>query len=196
MGSSDNKGSPPRRGKCEVKIATVKAHLTQLEKLGLLGAVMENLPEASRRALQSSPLPTAWVDVTVMHDIVVSVEKVAGMDAVRTVSLQVQKAGTTPLLMPIIGGLMRLFGATPNTLLSRFDDLVKTQLRGAEFQWALDSPKSGRLTVTFPRTDTPRAAFVGFESGCRGILDLCKVQGEVELLEVRGGVGVIRVRWN
>jgi hypothetical protein len=183
------------RSGCEIKIATVRAHLTQIEKLGLLDSVTKNLSETSREALAQSPLPTAWVDVTVMHDIIAALEKVAGMDAVRTVTMRAQQAGTTPLLMPIIGGLMRLFGASPNTLLSRFDDLAKTQLRGAGFKWVLDSPKSGRLTVTFPRNDTPRAAFVGFESGCRGILDLCKLQGDVEMLEVKGGVGVIRVSW-
>jgi hypothetical protein len=179
-----------------VKVATVRAHLIQIENLGFLPQVMAKLPEETRRALAALPLPTSWVDGKVMQDIVCAVEAVRGMDAVRLVTMRAQEVGTTPLLMPVVGGVMRLFGATPNTLLSRFGDLVKTQLRGPTFQWVLDAPKSGRLTITFPHLDVPRASFVGFESGCKGILDLCKVDGEVEATEISSGVGVIRVRWS
>jgi hypothetical protein len=77
MGSSGATGSPAVRSGCEIKIATVGARLTQIEKVGLPKAVTKSLSEATRRVLGPSPLPTAWVDVTVLHDIIVALEKVA-----------------------------------------------------------------------------------------------------------------------
>jgi hypothetical protein len=184
----------------EVKSATVRAHLAQTEKLGPIARVLEHMPPESRAVLESLPLPSAWLDGWALTELMIAVERVHGISGLRTMTMRAQQTSTTPLLMPIVGGLLRVFGTSPDTLLSRFGDLVKTQLRGVSLVWTRDSPRAGRLSVRYPRAHMPPAAFVGFESGCRGILDLCGYKGTVASAEVvaasgGGTAGTIRVEW-
>jgi hypothetical protein len=169
----------------------------QTERLGPIARVLEAMPPESRAALQSLPLPSAWMDGLALSELMIAVDHVYGVAALRTMTMRAQQTGTTPLLMPVVGGLLRVFGASPHTLLSRFGDLVKTQLRGVRIEWTLDSPCAGRLAVTYPRAHLGPAVFVGFESGCRGILELCGVNGTVASAEVSadGATGTIRVEW-
>ena len=188
---------PTSRGGYEVKCSTVRAHLSQAEKLSVYPAVLEKLPAETRTTLDALPLPTAWIDGMVLQDLMTAVDAVAGTETARQVSLRAAEASITPLLMPIVGGLLRVFGATPNALLSRFSDLVRTQLRGITFRWVLDGPRAGRLVVTFPRKHNRRAAFIGFETACEGVLGLCRHKGTVSASDIteEGSVGTIRVTW-
>src|SRR2546423_811322 len=114
----------------EVKCSTVRAHLAEAEKLSAYPAVLEKIPAEARQALQALPLPSAWIDGSVLQELMAAIDAVAGTEAAREVSLRAQEGAITPLLMPIFGGLLRVFGASPNTIMSRFGDLCKTQLRG------------------------------------------------------------------
>src|SRR4051794_6118041 len=127
-----------RRDSFEVKCSTLRAHLAQAEKLSAFAAVLDALPAETRQALASLPLPTAWVDGLVLQNLMVAIAAVAGIDAARQVSLRAQETFIAPLLMPVVGGILRVFGATPSSLLSRFDDLVRTQVRGMTFRWVLE----------------------------------------------------------
>jgi hypothetical protein len=190
-------GAEVTRGGFEVKCATLRAHLTQIEKLGFLPDLVQKVPKETRQCLEALPLPSAWVDGMILQDVVCAIDALRGPDVLRMVTMKAQQAGTTPLLMPVVGGVMRLFGATPSTLLSRFGDLIKTQLRGAELKWTPASPTSGNLSVIFPRKGSPHAAYVGFESGCKAILELCGVKGTVEPTQIGkdGAAGIIAVSW-
>jgi hypothetical protein len=185
------------RGSFEVKCSTVRAHLAQAEKLSAFPAVLDKLPADTRQALEALPLPAAWIDGMVLQDLMVAIDAVAGTVAARQVSLRAQETFIAPLLMPIVGGVLRVFGATPNSLLSRFDDLVRTQVRGMTFRWVLDGPRTGRMVVTFPRKHNRPAGFIGVETSCEYMIRLCGLNGTVSRAEVtdEGAVGTIRVEW-
>jgi len=192
-------GSPaplPPRG-YEVKASALRAYMTQIEKLGVLDGVMAKVHPDTRLTMQTPPLPSAWIDAMWIEDMISALESLRGLDAVRTVTKAGHGAVGLPILKPIVTGLMRLFGGTPNTLFSRWAEITKTALRGVKFQWALDNPKSGRLTIIFPRKHTPRNAFIGMESGCWMILDLCGVKGTVSATEIsdEGTTGTISIKW-
>ena len=194
MGESGNMAS---RGSYELKCWTVRAHLTQAAKLSAFPEVLAKLPAETRQTLEALPLAAAWVDGMVLQDLLTAVDAVCGIDAARQVSLGAQETSIGPLLMPIVSGLLRVFGATPNTLLSRFSDMTRTQLRGIALRWTLEDPRKGCLLATFPHGGNQRAAFIGFETSCEYMLRLCRVKGSVSPTEITdsGKVGTIRVEW-
>jgi hypothetical protein len=186
-----------KRGGYELKCWTVRAHLAQAAKLTAFPAVLDKLRPETRQTLDALPLPVAWIDGMVLQELLSAVAAVAGIDAARQVSLRAQETSIGPLLMPIVTGLLRVFGATPNTLLSRFSDLTRTQLRGITLRWLLDGPRTGRLVATFPHKGNQRPAFIGFETSCEYMMRLCRVSGTVSPTEITddGTVGTIRVEW-
>jgi hypothetical protein len=137
------------------------------------------------------------MDAGPIEDMIGALAALRGLDAVRAVTRAGQETGGLTILRPVLTGLLRLFGATPSTLFSRFGELTKTELRGVRFQWVSETPRSGGLTVTYPRPHTPRHAFIGMESGCWLTLDVCGVKGHVADTELSpdGASGIIRVRW-
>jgi hypothetical protein len=181
----------------EVKAAALRSYIVQIERLGALAAIKERVSPETRSAIEAPPLSGVWIDAILVEDMIGALQSLHGMEAVRTVIRAGQSAGVARLLMPIVGGMLRLFGTRPDTLLTRFPDLVKTVIRGVDYDWVPEQPNSGYLKVTFRRKNVPRHVFVGMESGCAMILDLCSTRGSVANTEIinEGTTGIIRVSW-
>jgi hypothetical protein len=180
----------------ELKALTFRAYLAQIEKIGALAEVKARVQPETLHAMESPPLPTAWIDPLLYEDMMGALEAVRGIAAVRTVTKSALESTTLPNLRPIVGGLLRLFGTSPATLLSRVPDFSRPVSRGVDYEWQLDTPHSGRLTMIFPRR-VPRATYVAFESGLWLILELCGVRGHVAPTEISddGTRGTIHVTW-
>lgn len=202
--SSAGSPTPPGHGRdaarsagYEVKAAALRGYIVEIERLGVLAAVMDKVAPDTRRAMVSPPLPSVWIDASLVEDMIGALESLLGIDAVRTVTSAGQRLGAARFLLPIAGALMRLFGTKPDTLLVRFSELTKTAIRGVDFSWTAESATRGHLTVTFRRKQVPRHVFIGMESGCWLILELCKLDGKVAETEIvnDGSTGIIRVSW-
>jgi len=180
----------------QLKALTFRAYLAQIEKIGALAEVKARVAVDTLRAIDSPPLPTAWIDPSVFEDMMCALEAARGLAVVRQVAKDALEGGTLANLLPIVGGLLRLFGTSPATLLSRVPEFSKPVSRGVEYQWELESTTSGRLTISFPRR-VPRVTYVSFEAGLGLILDLCRVQGAVSAADIAedGESGTIRVSW-
>jgi hypothetical protein len=149
----------------------------------------------TRTLMRDLPLQTVWLDGIVIEDLINAVESVRGMEAVRIVTRKGQMA-IVPVLRPIIGGLLRLFGASPATLFSRLHQFSSNHTRGPELTWKPESDHAGELHVTFPhRKNASRNMFVGFESGMHNIFELCDKEGTVEEARILGATGIIRAHW-
>jgi hypothetical protein len=179
-----------------VKALTFRAYLAQIDKLGALEAVKARVPPETLHAMEEPPLPTVWMDPLRFEEMMCALEAVRGLHAVRTVSRAALDAATVPNLRPILSGLLRMFGTSPATLLTRMSDFSKPVSLGPEYEWIAEGPQGGRLIVTFPRR-VPRVTCVSFESGCALILDLCRVKGCVSPTEMSGDGtrATIRVTW-
>ena len=190
-------GPAATRAGYEVKAAALRGYIGEIEKLGVLPAVLEKVEPETRRAIESPPLPSAWIDAILVEDMIGALESILGPKAVRTVTSAGQRTGAARFLIPVAAALFRLFGAKPDTLLGRFSEVTKTAIRGVQFKWTSESPTSGCLSVTFPRKHVPRHVFIGMESGCWLTIELCKLNGKVAETEIvkDGTTGLIRVSW-
>jgi hypothetical protein len=181
----------------DVKASAFRAYIAQISRLGLLADISAHVGPETRRLIEAPPLPSSWMDAGPIEEMIGALATLRGLETVRAVTRAGQQTAGLTLLRPVVTALLRLFGATPSTVFSRFGDITKTALRGVSFQWESDTPSSGRLTVAYPRPNTPRHAFIGMESGCWITLDVCGVSGTVADTEIAadGSTGVIRVRW-
>jgi hypothetical protein len=181
----------------EVKGSLVRGYVQQIDKLGLTAEVMAAVSAETRAQMKDLPLTTSWVDAMVIEEMIAAVDTLRGTAAVRTIIHDGQLGTVLPLLRPFISGVLRLFGGSPLTLLQRFEQMSRLNVRGLELEWTTQSERSGRLRVKFPRKNIPRSAFVGFETGIGNIFEVCSVAGKVEETQISadGSTGTIAVSW-
>ena len=187
----------PPRATYEVKAAALRGYVVQIEKLGVLAAVMAKVSLEVRAAIEAPPLPSVWDRRHADRGNDRGAAGAAGARCRAHRDAQRPEQRRRANLDADRQRALRLFGATPDTLLSRFPDLTRTVIRGVDFRWALETNKSGALTVAFRRKNMPRHVFIGMESGCWMTLELCRVKGNVADTQISndGSTGVIRVSW-
>jgi hypothetical protein len=187
----------PGKAGYEVKGSLVRAYTKQIDQLGILPAVLHLVTPETRQQMEDLPLVSAWIDAAVIEEMIAAVESLRGTEAVRTVTRLGQETGVMPLIKPVVVGMLRLFGTSPHTLLSRFSQFTRNNVRGMAFEWRHDSERSGTLIILFPRQHVPKSAFIGFESGMEIICGLCSVKGNVAPTEISrdGATGTLHVSW-
>jgi serine/threonine-protein kinase len=193
------KALEPTAGKAgyEVKGSIVRAYTQQIEQLGILAAVLDKVPPEIRRQMEDPPLHNVWLDASVIEEMITAVESVRGIEGVRTVTRLGQELGLMPIMRPVVVGMLRLFGTSPHTILSRFTQFSKNNVRGMAFEWTRDSDRAGTLSIQFPRKNVPHSAYVGFESAMHIICGLCSVKPTVEATKIGGdgSTGLLHVSW-
>jgi hypothetical protein len=187
----------PREAGYQVKGSLVRAYLGEIERLQLTSAVSARVSDGTRFMMEDPPLANQWVDALVIEEMMSAVDSLRGAEAVRGVTRSGLDKGIKPLMRPVVSGFLRLFGATPHTLMSRFSQFTRTNVRGMEFEWVKESERAGTLRLQFPRAHVPRSAFIGFESGISIICELCAVRGNIEETRISsdGSTGHIRASW-
>jgi serine/threonine protein kinase len=189
--------STPSNGSYEIKGSLVRAYTQQIADLGILSPVLNLVRPETRKLMTDLPISNTWIDAMVIEDMINQVESLRGIEAVRVVTRSGINGGVLPILKPAVMPLLRLFGTSPHTLLSRFGKFTKNNVRGLEFEWMHDGERAGTLRVQFPRKNIPRTAFIGFESAMVIICDLCAVNGTISEVEMSrdGSSGLVHVHW-
>jgi serine/threonine protein kinase len=195
-GDGDVSPSEARAG-YDVKGSLIRAYTQQIEQMGILPQLLSMVSPAVRQTMVDPPLSNEWTDGIAIEDMILQVEALRGLAGVREVTRAGIHSNILPILKPVVIPMLRLFGASPHTLLARFGKFTKNNLRGIDFQWSSTGERSGTLRVQFPRARIPRSAFIGFESGMHVICDLCSVRGNVSEVVTShdGAVGVIDLTW-
>jgi hypothetical protein len=181
----------------EIKAATLRAYLKVLERHAVLDAVRARLDDKMRAIIADPPPASSWIDGGLMETLMAAVEAERGDDGVRQLARESQLE-LVPMLLPLIEGVLRLFGTSPASLLSRMALVTRGSLRGAEFEWTQSTERSGVMQVRFPaRTKLPHRALVSFEGSFALVLELCRKQGTVSPGEVLpgGSGGRFTIRW-
>ena len=183
----------------EVKASLLRSYIHQLQQRGLWDKVKARVSPATLKHLDDPPLASTWIDGLVIEELIEALHAVGGVEAVKEVTKQGQQIGLLAVVKPVVIGLLRLFGATPPTLLSRFGDMSRSSLRGpVEFEWIADGLRSGRFRIHFVgRRNMPRSAFIGFQTAIQIVCELCGVAGTIAEAELNGsGNGaVFHVSW-
>lgn len=118
--------------------------------------------------------------MTPIEELNVIVGALHGSEGVKRVAKESVNQAVIPVLRAIIEGFLRLFGATPATLLSRMAQITASTAKGVEYQWTSTGPSSGTLLIAYTgRKNVPTEQFIGTSGTIEVVFDLCRVRGRV-----------------
>ncbi len=187
-------------GKMRCKASVLRGYLAVLESESLLEAVRQRSSPATRAAIDDPPPASNWMPSAPAEEISVIVADIDGFERCRKISHTAAREGVVPLLRKAVEGFLRLFGATPATLLSRMDLLTRSTMEGIEYEWQSTDDHTGFITLRYPfRRHMPLATFHAAAGSLTVTFDLCGKRGSIgepEPLDVIEGNAVrFPVKW-
>ena len=170
-----------------VKGTAVRAHLDYLRSVDKLGAVRGRLSEAAVAFVDSPPLPGTWSDAHMLVELTEAVHSLGGDRAVLEMGRAVVTAQSLGALVPMVESVLRIFGTSPARLFARYDDLLRTTMRGLTFHYEPTSDRSGTMRATHDcRDPLRRASFLSTVPALELALRLCNAEGTVSLPDILG----------
>jgi hypothetical protein len=164
----------------EVKGSLVRSMAVTVSEHGLRQAVLGRVSEATAALLRDPPLPTMWVDARAYNEILQALYEIEGAERLRHLNREAVERGLAPLLRATAQGMLRVFGTSPATVLSRLGRLSAATSRGVVTRYALSTPTSGSLEIELPALrDVPIGAFVASGGGIKLVFELCGVSGTI-----------------
>jgi hypothetical protein len=164
----------------EVKGSLVRSMVAVVTEQGLRNAVIGRVSPVAAELLHDPPLPTMWIDAQVYNEILQALYEIEGAERLRHLNREAVDRGLSSLLRTTAPGMLRLFGASPETLLSRLDRLGASTSRGVITPYVASGPTSGSLEMEFPALrDVPIGAFVASGGAIKLVFDICGVSGTI-----------------
>jgi hypothetical protein len=137
--------------------------------------------------VRNPPLPGTWIDAWPLFEMVEVIYALEGREGVLQMQRELLRLDVVPLLLPMLSGILRLFGTSPATLYKRFGDVIKTTMEGIRFQYTATSERSGTMEIEYDTDRTiPECAFLTVVAAMETVQRLCGVPGSVSDPEIRG----------
>jgi hypothetical protein len=116
----------------------------------LMTAILaRSVPEVAQ-LLRDPPASTAWVDVAYLECIAEAVRLEVGDKRVLELSLRAHRVGLVALLSRWLGGIIRVFGPSPHTVLRQGESAAKANTVGMTMTWTELAEKRGELVASYP----------------------------------------------
>jgi hypothetical protein len=115
---------------------------------------LETMTSDTQSALKN-PSTASWHDGSLVLDAAQAVHRLGGDSGVELMNLTAAQKSIGPILAPFVKVSLALFGATPNTTLSRMNESLVTIMKGVRSEWELQSKNAGRLTIFHPDDVVP-----------------------------------------
>lgn len=162
----------------EVKGSMVRAFVQSLTDHGLRDKVMVRVTPEAAALIREPPVATMWVDGRLHNEILQAILELVGPERLRTINRDAVARGVNPLLRATAMRLLRIFGTSPSTLLSKLDRVGGSTARGVVYGFTPTGAASGWFEVSYPGLATvPLGAFVATGGGLVLIFEMCGVQG-------------------
>jgi hypothetical protein len=167
-----------------VKGSVVRAHIAYLAKNNKLTSVLSRVGPATVACIHHPPLAGSWVAAGLLVDVVAALHQIAGDRAVLDMSNEFIQEQAVQSLIPMVQGVLRIFGTSPASLFNRFSELTRTSVRGVDYKYTVISERSGMMsTETHTDLTLPAAAFLPRIPAFELALKLCGKKGTVGLPE-------------
>jgi hypothetical protein len=163
----------------KVKAKTFRSYVSILTADGKYDAVLAIVPPDTAALMRDPPLPGSWMHGRHMHDVVVAVNAIGGLTAVRELTRRGTEDARKPY-MNIVEGVLKLFGTSPATLFKRMNSLVSSILEGVTFRYTAVTERSGVMDVEWEVDyEMPACEFVGLVPTFQTLLSACGAKGVV-----------------
>jgi hypothetical protein len=142
--------------------------------------VREQVSPEARALLDDLPLATAWIDARLINEVYEALYRVLGETELRRLNYEAVEHGVTPLVRGAVERLLRVFGVSPATLLSKFERIAGTTARGVVYRYESLGETSGRFDIEYPAlSDVPLGPFVATGGALELVFAICGVRGTI-----------------
>lgn len=163
-----------------VKGAVMRGFAAALRREGVFDKVRAFVSDDAGELLDNPPPASAWIERRRVLPIYLAIERVGGLPLTRKITREAVLLGLIPVVRLMVDGFLRLFGATPHTILSRMNDLSKSSGRGSEYEYVRTSDHSGTLTVRYvAERNVAPCVYAVAAGGFEAMLDVVGVKGTV-----------------
>lgn len=154
-------------GKTLARGSLMRGWASVLKQQKVADAVALRLTPEVEGLLREPPGPTEWVDVAYFECIAQAVQDQVGEARLDALFIEAQSSGWVPLLTRFAGGLARVFGPSPATVLKHAPAAAKSNTVGFNLSWVELDGQSGELIAEYPhrRRIHPAAAW-GTSAAC------------------------------
>jgi hypothetical protein len=161
-----------------VKAYVVRGFISELKRVNLFEQVITRIEPATRLYMLEPSPGSTWVDSKHAEQIGEVVSELVGLQGWRKISHDATIHNMIPVLRVVIEGFVRIFGATPASLLTRLTKITSSSARGIEYDYQPISSRTGVLTVRYPeRRNVPLSTFFCCAGGVETIFDICHQPG-------------------
>ena len=162
----------------ETKGSVVRSLAATLAERRLLDGVAAAVSPAARVMLHDPPLPTQWIDGRVLNEIFEFILQIHGPEVLRRINRESVERGVGPLIRGAAEGLLRVFGVSPATLLSRMGRVGGTMSRGVVYHYVAASETSATFDIEYSElVDVPLGPSIATVGALEIIFDMCSVRG-------------------
>lgn len=169
----------------ETKGSVVRSLAAPLGEHRLLDGIAASVSPAAARMLRDPPLATEWIDGRVLNEIFEAILLLHGADLLRRLNRQSIERGVTPLLRGAAESVLRVFGVSPATLLSKLGRVAGTTSRGVNYHYEAESETAGTFDIEYPGlVDVPLGPSIATVGALDLIFDMCSVRGSFSAPEV------------
>lgn len=187
-------------GRSLAKGALMRGWHDVLREDRLLDTIAERLTPEVGVLLRDPPAGTAWVDVAHFECVAEAVRLEVGEERLGAYFVRAMRVGWVALITRFLGGLLKIFGPSPQTVFSRIENAAKANTVGFELEWQKLGEKNGELSAHYPFR--PRI----YQGGAWTTWAVCRLLGETIGVPLRleapriakrglGTVVVIAVAW-
>jgi hypothetical protein len=190
----------PAKADLSVKAFVLRAYINELKVANLFEVVLGKVDPGTRQVLLDPPPGSSWIDSRHTDGIGEVASEIIGLQRWRKISHDAVINSMIPVLRVVVEGFVRLFGATPATLLARLTRITSTSQRGVEYDYQASSNRSGVLIVRYyERRDVPLSTFYSCAGGIDTIFDICHTPGTIgdpqRIDDGKGNAVRIEVKW-
>jgi hypothetical protein len=161
--------------------------------------VLAGVAPQTRALFEHRPEAYEWLDLAVNLDLFTAWERVAGAPAVRRMAYEAARDGISSYLRPVIELLLTTFEASPATLLTRADLLLRFYIRGQSLTYFPTGERAGTLHFRVAGLDPPRIFFEVWAGIILHAIEMCGARGAVAIKSVdrdgEDGVGELAIEW-
>jgi hypothetical protein len=124
--------------RAKIKASGWNGHLGYLRRRGLLEMLLPDL-DLETRALVDENLPaSAWVNSEYFGRLTEAIGARYGVETVRASTRAGMENSVAKILRPIVEGLSRVFGLTPDNFLAHVNLMLRATTQGIHATWTLD----------------------------------------------------------
>lgn len=185
-------------GKTLTKGTLMRGWSSVLSQRGWLERIAARLTPEVATLLRDPPAATQWIDVAYFECVAEAVRLEVGEPVLDELFVDAQKSGWVALLTRWGGGVVRVFGATPASVLRQAQAAARSTAKGMDIAWVETGERSGELCANYPhRARIHLGAAFGTSAACQLAADLvgATMKRERPVIEPLPGGGTrVRVR--